>query len=107
MPDQVAGNTVYNVPRLEEVEIGDDERPVRPARILKTEVCCGPRAGARRLPCSPVLLAQILLNPFPDIVPRARVVPAAPVEEKKKPKIKTKEDVKCVHTHGSPVAHAR
>ncbi|XP_055629468.1 spliceosome-associated protein CWC27 homolog [Toxorhynchites rutilus septentrionalis] len=46
---KVAGDTIYNMLRLEEGEIYENERPHFPHKILKTE---------------------ILSNPFPDIVPR-------------------------------------
>ena len=46
---KVTGNTVYNLMRMNELEVGDNDRPVDPIRIVKTEV---------------------LWNPFEDIVPR-------------------------------------
>lgn len=46
---KVTGNTVYNLMRMNEVEVGDNDRPVDPIRIVKIEV---------------------LWNPFEDIVPR-------------------------------------
>lgn len=56
---KVGGDTVFNMLKLEEGLI-EDETPVYPHKILKTEV---------------------LNNPFPDIVPREKVVE---VEKKKK-----------------------
>lgn len=46
---KVAGNTIYNMLKLEEGVIDQNERPMYPHKIVKTEV---------------------LLNPFDDIVPR-------------------------------------
>lgn len=46
---KVTGNTIYNVTRMGEVEVGEMDRPVDDIRILRMEV---------------------LLNPFEDIVPR-------------------------------------
>lgn len=56
---KVTGDTIFNMLKLEEGLI-EDERPVYPHKILKTEV---------------------LYNPFPDIVPRVKEVK---VKEKKK-----------------------
>lgn len=61
---KVTGNTIFNMLKLEEGLI-EDERPVYPHKILKTEV---------------------LNNPFPDIEPRVKEV----VKEKKKKKEKQK-----------------
>lgn len=46
---KVGGDTIYNVLKMQEVDIDANERPVYPYKIIKTEV---------------------LLNPFDDIVPR-------------------------------------
>ncbi|XP_041359029.1 spliceosome-associated protein CWC27 homolog [Gigantopelta aegis] len=46
---KVVGNTLYNMLKLQDVETNDDERPLYPHKIVKTE---------------------ILSNPFDDIVPR-------------------------------------
>lgn len=35
---QITGDTIYNMLRLSEVEIGMDERPVNPYKITSTEV---------------------------------------------------------------------
>ncbi|CAH1999806.1 unnamed protein product [Acanthoscelides obtectus] len=61
---KVSGDTVFNMLKLEEGLI-EDESPVYPNKILKTEV---------------------LLNPFPDIVPRIQRVE---VKEKRKKDKKT------------------
>ncbi|KAG8456561.1 hypothetical protein GDO86_002371 [Hymenochirus boettgeri] len=46
---KVTGDTIYNILRLAEVDIGDDERPINAHKIKSTEV---------------------LFNPFDDIIPR-------------------------------------
>lgn len=46
---QVTGNTIFNVLRLGESEVGEEERPLFPPRILS---------------------AEVLSNPFDDIIPR-------------------------------------
>jgi len=46
---QVTGNTIFNVLKLGESEVGEDERPLFPPRILA---------------------AEVLSNPFDDIIPR-------------------------------------
>ncbi|ESO86646.1 hypothetical protein LOTGIDRAFT_194800 [Lottia gigantea] len=46
---KVAGNTVYNMIKLQESEVDGNERPFHPYRIIKT---------------------QVLSNPFDDIIPR-------------------------------------
>lgn len=60
---KVAGDTIYNMLKLEEGEIYENERPHFPHKILK---------------------AEILSNPFPDIVPRVLKVKKSEVKEKKK-----------------------
>uniref|UniRef100_A0A915HMQ8 Spliceosome-associated protein CWC27 homolog n=1 Tax=Romanomermis culicivorax TaxID=13658 RepID=A0A915HMQ8_ROMCU len=60
---QVAGNTLFNMLKLSEGEIDKNDRPVYPHKILRTNV---------------------VLNPFPDIVPR--------IQEKKKTDEKPLED---------------
>ncbi|XP_014675261.1 PREDICTED: peptidyl-prolyl cis-trans isomerase CWC27 homolog [Priapulus caudatus] len=47
---KVGGNTVYNLPKLGDVEVDRDDRPLYPARIVTTEV---------------------LGNPYDDIIPRS------------------------------------
>jgi peptidyl-prolyl cis-trans isomerase SDCCAG10 len=44
-----AGDTIYNLLRFNELETNDDDRPVDPPRLLR---------------------ADVLYNPFDDIVPR-------------------------------------
>ena len=46
---KVTGNTIYNVTRMGEVEIDSNDKPVDPIKIIK---------------------AEVLWNPFDDIVPR-------------------------------------
>lgn len=66
---KVTGDTVYNMLRLTEVDIDDDERPRNPHRIKSCEV---------------------LFNPFDDIIPREikRLKKEKPEEENKKLKPK-------------------
>lgn len=61
---KVTGNTIFNVLKLGEVEVGPDDRPIDPILITKVEV---------------------LWNPFDDIVPRYPPPPAAllPLNRKK------------------------
>ena len=62
----VAGDTVFNLLRMGEVETDDNDRPVD-GITLKT--------------------VEVLLNPFDDVVPRiSQKVPVEVVEEKPKPK---------------------
>ena len=66
---RVEGETIYNLARMGEAEVGEDERPVYPVKIERVEV---------------------LVNPFKDMVRRERVAPTAVkekvVEKKKKRK---------------------
>lgn len=66
---KVTGDTIYNLLRLAEVDIGEDDRPVNPHKIRTTEV---------------------LFNPFEDIVPRVtkKVKKEKQEDEPKQPKIK-------------------
>ncbi|KAG8131060.1 putative Peptidyl-prolyl cis-trans isomerase CWC27-like protein, partial [Naja naja] len=66
---KITGDTIYNMLRLSEVEIGIDERPVNPYKITSTEV---------------------LFNPFDDIIPRTskKLKNEKPVEEVEKTKSK-------------------
>jgi len=48
---KVGGNTIYNMIRLNDIEVGEEDRPVEPPKIFKTE---------------------ILYNPFDDIEPRQK-----------------------------------
>lgn len=68
---KVTGDTVYNMLRLTEVDIDDDERPRNPHRIKSCEV---------------------LFNPFDDIIPR---------EIKKPKKEKQEEEVKKLKPKGT------
>ena len=67
---RVEGETIYNVARMGEMEVGEDERPLYPVRITSTEV---------------------LVNPFKDMVRRERVAPVmvndTKGEKKKKRKV--------------------
>lgn len=77
---KVGGNTLYNMLKLQEVDVGPNDRPYYPVKIISTEV---------------------LSNPFDDIVPRQlkRGVKKDKVEEKKnKSQSKaTKKILVCYH----------
>ena len=60
-PIQVTGQTVYNLNRIEEVDVDKDERPVFAPKILS---------------------AQVLSSPFEDIAPRASATRAAQEKER-------------------------
>ena len=65
---RVEGDTIYNVAKMGEAEVDDNDRPVYPTRVTSVEV---------------------LVNPFKDMVRRARTAPVVqqkPVEKKKKRK---------------------
>lgn len=67
---RVEGETIYNVARMGEAEVGDGDRPLYPTRITSVEV---------------------LVNPFKDMVKRSRIAPVveqpkAEVGKKKKRK---------------------
>ncbi|XP_063151674.1 spliceosome-associated protein CWC27 homolog isoform X2 [Candoia aspera] len=66
---KITGDTIYNMLRLSEVEIGMDERPTNPYKITSTEV---------------------LFNPFDDIIPRTskKMKNEKLMEEVEKPKSK-------------------
>ncbi|KUJ08988.1 cyclophilin-like protein [Mollisia scopiformis] len=51
---RVEGDTIYNVARMGEMEVGDDDRPLYPPKITNVEV---------------------LVNPFKDMARRARTAP--------------------------------
>ncbi|EHB10940.1 Peptidyl-prolyl cis-trans isomerase SDCCAG10, partial [Heterocephalus glaber] len=68
---KVTGDTIYNMLRLTEVDIGDEERPRNPHKIKSCEV---------------------LFNPFDDIIPR---------EIKKPKKEKPEEEVKKLKPKGT------
>lgn len=67
---KVAGDTLYNLLKLDEVLVDKDDRPVYVQKIIKTKV---------------------LNNPFPDIVPRQLSVPKEPTELKEGKKKKEKD----------------
>ncbi|TEA24189.1 hypothetical protein DBR06_SOUSAS30810009 [Sousa chinensis] len=68
---KITGDTVYNMLRLTEVDIDDEERPRNPHKIK----CC-----------------EVLFNPFDDIIPR---------EIKKPKKEKPEEEVKKLKPRGT------
>ncbi|XP_036597992.1 spliceosome-associated protein CWC27 homolog [Trichosurus vulpecula] len=68
---KVTGDTVYNMLRLTEVDINEEERPLNPHKIRNCEV---------------------LFNPFDDIIPR---------ENKKPKKDKPEDEVKKLTTKGT------
>ena len=65
---RVQGDTIYNVARMGEAEVEDGERPVYPTRVTGVEV---------------------LVNPFKDMVVRARVAPV--MEKQKQPEKKKRK----------------
>ncbi|XP_063239018.1 spliceosome-associated protein CWC27 homolog [Bacillus rossius redtenbacheri] len=65
---KVTGETLFNMLKLEDALVDRDDRPVYPQKVIKTEV---------------------LLNPFPDIVPRCVPKDEEVKEEKKKKKDKS------------------
>lgn len=81
---RVAGDTIYNLARMGEVEV-EGERPVYPMKVERVE---------------------ILINPFSDMVPRPRVAPAQPKQEIKKPAGKRKKPVKTLLSFGDDEADA-
>ncbi|XP_053684662.1 spliceosome-associated protein CWC27 homolog [Sabethes cyaneus] len=70
---KVGGDTIYNMLKLEDGEVYENERPHFPHKILKTE---------------------ILLNPFPDIVPRVLK------EKKSEQKVEKRKKEKGVKNYG-------
>lgn len=74
---KVTGDTIYNILRLAEVDIGEDERPVNPHKIKGCE---------------------ILFNPFDDIDPRVvkKTKKEKTEEENKKPKVKGTKNFKLL-----------
>ncbi|XP_046999039.1 spliceosome-associated protein CWC27 homolog [Schistocerca americana] len=62
---KVTGETIYNMLKLEEALVDEDERPLYPQKIFK---------------------AEVLNNPFPDIVPRRDPAKEQVTEVKKKEK---------------------
>lgn len=75
---KVGGDTIYNMIRLGEGHIEDGDRPKYPHKIIKTKV---------------------LINPFPDIVPRQTItqeVDKSEKREKKSSKMKATKDFKLL-----------
>ncbi|KAH8590133.1 cyclophilin-like domain-containing protein [Bisporella sp. PMI_857] len=66
---RVEGETIYNVARMGEMEVSENERPVYPVKIRNVEV---------------------LVNPFKDMVRRERVAPVLATEKKTEKKKKRK-----------------
>lgn len=62
---KVTGQTLYNLPRLEEGLIGKDDRPEYPHKIIR---------------------AEILSNPYTDIYPRVKIENEIPKGERRKKK---------------------
>lgn len=75
---RVAGDTIYNLARMGEVEV-EGERPVYPMKVERVE---------------------ILVNPFSDMVPSPRTVKAAPKLESKKVPAKRKKPTKTLLSFG-------
>nr|CAD7394170.1 unnamed protein product [Timema cristinae] len=75
---KVSGETIFNMIKLQEALVDQDERPLYPQKIVKTEV---------------------LFNPFPDIEPRGILKEAESNEEKKK--IKDKSGVNPCYSDAS------
>ncbi|VDN88639.1 unnamed protein product [Brugia pahangi] len=65
---KIVGNTLFNMLRLGECEIGDDDKPLTKQKILQVE---------------------ILNNPFNDIIPREKKK-----DKKRKEKVREKKDAK-------------
>lgn len=70
---KVGGDTIYNVLKMENVEIDGNERPMYPYKIHKTEV---------------------LLNPFDDIVARATTKSERELSKSEKKKSRREKGVK-------------
>lgn len=75
---RVAGDTIYNLARMGEVEV-ESERPVYPMKVERVE---------------------ILINPFTDMVARPRTVAQAPKQESKKQPAKRKKPAKQLLSFG-------
>lgn len=86
---RIAGDTIYNLMKMAEVEIreGSDDQPMYPAKITG---------------------AEIILNPFEDMVKRARVAERTEPEVKKakKPKRKAGKNVLSFGDEGEDVEAA-
>lgn len=72
---KVTGNTIYNLVKLQEMEIDSNDRPLYPPKINKTE---------------------ILSNPFDDIVPRRTEKDLKSEEKKVKSKSKATKNFKLL-----------
>lgn len=70
---KVAGDTIYNMLKMEEGIIDENERPLYPHKIIKTE---------------------ILLNPFDDIIPRQKPKRCQQIEDRKHKNSKEKQGIK-------------
>lgn len=79
---RVAGDTIYNLARMGEVEV-EGERPVYPMKVERVE---------------------ILINPFSDMVPRPRVAPVQGRKEEKKVQTKRKKPAKTLLSFGDDEA---
>lgn len=62
---KVTGETIYNILKANDYQVNEEDRPLFPPKIIKT---------------------QVILNPFDDIVPRKKQVQPKQEEKKKKPK---------------------
>nr|CAG4719695.1 unnamed protein product [Naegleria fowleri] len=65
---QVVGNTIYNVLKIAEMEVDQNDRPVYPPKIIR---------------------AEVIINPFDDIVPRKKSEAATSASHKRKKKQNT------------------
>lgn len=85
-PEQITGNTIFNALRLGDIETDKDDRPLEPPRLIS---------------------AEVLLNPFDDIVPRnlsgggpagaeAEALAAAAEAKRKRRKKQGKKDFKLL-----------
>ncbi len=73
---KITGNTIFNVLKLGEVEVGPNDRPVDLVKINSIEV---------------------LWNPFDDIVPRANIPRPTVVDSQPKKDKKKERKVLCSH----------
>jgi peptidyl-prolyl cis-trans isomerase SDCCAG10 len=62
---KVVGNTIFNVLKMSDLETNENDVPLYPPKVLKTEV---------------------LWNPFTDIVPRNKIEQPKEIKDKKKKK---------------------
>ncbi|KAH6568538.1 hypothetical protein BASA62_005394 [Batrachochytrium salamandrivorans] len=68
---KIVGDTIYNLLKIGELEIGSDERPIYPAKILNT---------------------HIMSNPFDDIIPRTTAEDRAAVLEREAAQLAKEQD---------------